>query len=117
VGAFVELSWGKTFMITTARRVKFILRWAVAIVAYLIALFFTHDALISVIIAAFAFLVAKAALGLWTSPVDELYEAMRSGKPERIKAATALCSAAESGDKENIKVATDALAKAMRERR
>jgi hypothetical protein len=54
-------------------------------------------------------------LSLWTTPADELYDAMRSGTPERIKAATALCSAADKGDKEGMKVATDALAKAIRE--
>jgi len=40
---------------------------------------------------------------------------VRSGKPERLNAATALCSAAESGDKEGMNAATDALARAIRE--
>ena len=102
-------------MITTTRKVKFILRWAVAIIVDLLALYSTHSALISTILAAIAFLLTKAVLGLWTTPIDEFYDAMRSGKPERIKAATALCSAAEKGDKEDMKAATDALAKAIRE--
>ena len=102
-------------MITTARKVKFILRWAVAIIVDLVALYSTHNALISVILAAVAFGLTKAVLGLWTTPADELYDAMRSGQPERIKAAMALCSAAEKGDKEETKAATDTLAKVIRE--
>jgi hypothetical protein len=101
--------------ITTTRKVKFILRWAVAIIVDLVVLYYTHNALIATIRAAVAFGLTKAVLGLWTTPADELYDAMRSGKPERIKAATALCSAAEKGDKEDMKTATDALAKAIRE--
>ena len=100
---------------TTTRKVKFILRWAVAIIVDLVALYYTHNALISVILAAVAFVLTKAVLGLWTTPIDELYDAMRSGKPEQIKWATALCSAADNGDKEGMKAATDALAKAIRE--
>jgi hypothetical protein len=101
--------------VTTARKVKFILRWAVAIIVDLVALYYTQNALISLILAAVAFVLTKTVLGLWTTPADELYDAMRSGKPEQIKAATALCSAAESGDKERMKAATDALAKAIRQ--
>jgi hypothetical protein len=101
--------------VTTLRKVKFILRWAVAIIVDLIVLFYTHNALISVIAAAIAFGLTKAVLSLWTTRMDEFYDAMRTGKPERIRAATALRSAAESGDKERIKAATDALAKAIRE--
>ena len=100
---------------TTLRKVKFILRWAVAIIVDLIALSYTHSALIATILAAVAFGLAKIVLDLWTTPIDEFYDAMHSGKPERIKAATALCSAAEKEDKEDMKAATDALAKAIRE--
>src|SRR5262245_6387652 len=102
-------------MITTTRKVKFILRWAVAIIVDLVALYATHSALIATTVAIVAFWLTKAVLGMWTTPADELYDAMRSGRPERIKAATALCSAAEKGDKEDMKAATDALAKAIRE--
>jgi hypothetical protein len=102
-------------MIAASRKVKFILRWAVAIIVALVALSYTHNALISVILAAVAFGLTKAVLSLWTTPADELYDAMRSGQPERIKAAMALCTAAETGDKEGMKAATDALAKAIRE--
>jgi hypothetical protein len=101
--------------ITTTRKVKFILRWAVAIIVDLVALYYSHNALISWALAAVAFILTKVVLSLWTTPADELYDAMRSGKPERIKAATALCSAADKGDKEDMKAATDALAKAIRE--
>jgi hypothetical protein len=104
-------------MITTTRKVKFILRWAVAIIVDLVALYSTRNALISTILAAVAFWLTKIVLDLWTTPADELYDAMRSGKPERIKAATALCLAAEKGDKEEMKAATDALTKAIREGR
>ncbi len=100
---------------TTLRKVKAILRWAVAIIVNFVVLFYTHNALISVIAASVAFGLTKVVLSLWTTPVDEFYDAMRSGKPERIKAATALRSAAESGDKDRIKAATDALAKTIRE--
>ncbi|SRR6266487_3360334 len=102
-------------MMTTARKVKFIVRWAVGIIVDLVALSYTHSALIATIVAAVAFWLTKAVLSLWTTPADELYDAMRSGKPERITAASALCSAAEKGDKEGMKAATDALAKAIRE--
>jgi hypothetical protein len=102
-------------MFTTARRVKFILRWAVAIIVNLVALYSTRNALISLILAVVAFGLTKVVLGLWTTPADELYDAMRSGQPERIKAALALSSAAMKGDKEEMKAATDALAKAIRE--
>jgi hypothetical protein len=101
--------------ITTARKVKCILRWAVGIIVDLVALYSTHNALISTILAAVAFWLTKAVLSLWTTPADELYDAMRSGKPERIKAATAFYGAAEKGDKEGAKTAIDALAKAIRE--
>ena len=40
---------------TTARKLKFILRWAVAIIVDLVTLYYTHNALISVILAAVAF--------------------------------------------------------------
>jgi hypothetical protein len=102
-------------MITNARKVQFILRWAVGISVDLVALYYTHSALISLILASVAFYLTKTVLGLWTTPADELYDAIRSGKPERIKAAKILCSAAENGDKEGVKAATDALAKAIRE--
>ena len=104
-----------TFMITRTRKVKFILRWAVAIIVDLVALYYTHNALISVILAAVAFVLTKAVLGMWTTPIDEFYDAIRSGKPEQIKAAMALRSAADNGDKEGMKAATAALAKAIRE--
>jgi hypothetical protein len=81
----------------------------------LVALSHTRNALISLILASVAFWLTKAVLGLWTTPADELHDAMRSGKPERIKAATALYSAANNGDKQGMKAATDALAKAIRE--
>jgi hypothetical protein len=102
-------------MIRATRKVKFILRWAVAIIGAVGALYYTHNALISVILGAVAFGLTKAGLSLWTTPTDELYDAMRSGQPERIKAAMALCTAAENADKEGTKAATDALAKAIRE--
>jgi len=101
--------------ITTARRIKFVLRWAVGIIVDLVVLYYTRNALLSLILAAVAFALTKALLSMWTTPVDELNDAINSGKPERIKAATALCSAAESGDKEGMKIATDALAIAIRE--
>ena len=102
-------------MFTTARRVKFILRWAVAIIVDLVALYLTQSALISLILAAVAFWLTKTVLSLWTTPADELYDAMRSGQPERIKAAMTLCTAHENGDKQGVKAATDALAQAIRE--
>ena len=102
-------------MFTTARRVKFILRWAVAIIVNLVALYSTRNALISLILAVVAFGLTKVVLGLWTTPADELYDAMRSGQPERIKAAMTLCTAHENGDKQGVKAATDALAQAIRE--
>jgi len=102
-------------MITTTRKIKFILRWAVAIIVNLVALYYTYNALISVTLAFVAFGLTRAVLSMWTTPVDELYDAVRSGKPERLNAATALCSAAESGDKEGMNAATDALARAIRE--
>ena len=102
-------------MITTARKVKFILRWAVAIIVGLVALYSTQNALISVILASVAFWVTKTALSLWTTPSDEFHDAIRSGQPERIKAATALCSAADKGGEEGKKAAIDRLAKAIRE--
>jgi hypothetical protein len=101
--------------VTTPRKVKFILRWAVAIIVDLVALYYTQNALISLIFAIVAFALTKGVSGLWTTPIDEFDEAMRSGKPERIKAAIALRSAAADGDKERMKAATDALAKAIRE--
>jgi len=104
-----------TFMITRTRKVKFILRWAVAIIVDLVALYYTRSALISVALAAAAFVLTKLVLGLWTTPIDEFYDAIRSGKPERIKAATALRLAADNGDREGLAAATDALAKAIRE--
>jgi hypothetical protein len=87
----------------------------VAIIADLVALYYTHNALIATIVAAVAFGLTKAVLSMWTTPIDEVYDAMRSGRPERIKAAMASGSAAENGDKEGMKAATDALAKAIRE--
>ena len=102
-------------MITTARKMKFIARWVVAIVVDLVVLYLTHSALISTIAAIVAFWLTKTVLGLWATPADELYDAMRSGQPERIKAATEWCSATQAGDKERMKAAYDALAKAIRE--
>jgi hypothetical protein len=100
---------------TTTRKVKFILRWALAIIVDLVALYYTQSALISLILAAVAFGLAKVVLGMWTTPIDEFYDAIHSGKPERIKAATAWRVALENGDKEGAKTAYDALAKAIRE--
>jgi hypothetical protein len=102
-------------MITPVRKVQFILRWAVGITVDLVALYYTHNALISLILASVAFWLTKAVLGLWTTPADELHDAIRSGKPEQIKVAKELCSAADKGDKEGMKAATDALARAIRE--
>ena len=96
-------------------KVKFIVRGAVVIIVALVALYLTQSALISVILAAVAFGLTKTVLSLWTTPADELYEAMRSGQPERIKAAMTLCTAAENADKQGMKAATDALAQAIRE--
>jgi len=104
-------------MIRATRKVKFLLRWPVAIIVAVSALYYTHNALISVILAAVAFGLSKAVLSLWTTPAEEFYGAMRSGQPERIKAAMALCMAAEKGDKEGMKAATNDLAKAVREGR
>jgi hypothetical protein len=101
--------------VTTARKVKFIVRWTVAIIVDLVALYLTQSALISLILAVIAFWLTKFVLGLRTTPADELSDAMRSGKPERIKAATEWCSATQAGDKERMKAAYDALAKAIRE--
>jgi hypothetical protein len=103
------------FRTTTARKVKFIVRWTVGIIVNFVALSYTHSALIATIVAAVVFWLTKAVLSLWTTPADELYDAMRSGQPERIKAATALCSAANKGDEEAKKAAIDALARAIRE--
>ena len=100
---------------TATRKVKFIVRWAVAIIVDLVALYLTQSALISLILAAVAFWLTKTVLSLWTTPADELYDAMRSGQPERIKAAMTLCTAHENGDKQGVKAATDALAQAIRE--
>jgi hypothetical protein len=100
---------------TTARKVKFIVRWTVGIIVNFVALYATQNALSSLILAAVAFWSTKFVLGLWTTPADELYDAMRSGQPERIKAAAEWCSATEAGDKERMKAAYDALAKAIRE--
>jgi hypothetical protein len=109
------LALQSSMTMTTARKVQFVLRWAVGITVNFVALYYTRSALISLILASVAFYLTKFVLGLWTTPADELYDAMRSGKPERIEAANALCSAAERGDKEGMKAATDALARAIRE--
>jgi hypothetical protein len=54
-------------------------------------------------------------MGLWTTPLDEYYNAIRSGKPEQIMAAKAWMDALEKGDKVAANAAYDALAKAIRE--
>jgi hypothetical protein len=104
-----------TLMFTRTRKIKFILPWAVMIIVGLVTLHYTGNALTSAIVPIGAFFLTKVALGFWTTPIDEFYDAIRSGKPERIKAATALRLASESGDKERIRAAIDALAKAIRE--
>jgi hypothetical protein len=102
-------------MITTTRKVKFILRWAVGISAYLVTAHFSNNVGLPATVSVVAFFITRAVLGMWTTPIDEFYDALRSGKPERVKAAMALRAAAEKGDKEEMKMATDALAKAIRE--
>ena len=100
---------------TTTKKAKFISRWSLAIIVDLLALYYTRSALIALVLASIAFFLTKFVMGLWTTPIDEFYDAARSGKPERIKAAIELRNAAESGDKERVTAATDALAKVIRE--
>ena len=49
---------------TATRKVKFIVRWAVAIIVDLVALYLTQSALISLILAVVAFWLTKTALSL-----------------------------------------------------
>jgi hypothetical protein len=100
---------------TTIRKVKFISRWSVAIIVDLLALYYTRSALIALVLAGIAFFLTKFVMGLWTTPLDEYYDALRSGNPEQIKAAKAWIDALEKGDKVAAKAAYDALAKAIRE--
>ena len=59
-------------------------------------------------------LLLKVFLGCFTTPEAEIREALDSGRPQQIKAARELAAARESGDKERVKAAIDALAKAIR---
>ena len=87
----------------------------VAIIVDLLALYYTRSALIATTLAVVAFFLTKFVMGMWTTPLDEYYDAIRSGNPEQIKAAKAWMDALEKGDKVAAKVAYDALAKAIRE--
>ena len=100
---------------TTTRKVKFISRWTVAIIVDLAALYYTRSALIATTLAVVAFFLTKFVMGMWTTPLDEYYDAIRSGNPEQIKAAKAWMDALGKGDKVAAKAAYDALAKAIRE--
>jgi hypothetical protein len=102
-------------MLTKLRVIKFVSRWSVGIIVDLVGLHFTHNALIALVLAIIAFFLTKVVMGLWTTPRDEFYNAIRSGKPEQITAAKAWMDALEQGDKVAANAAYDALAKAIRE--
>jgi hypothetical protein len=102
---------------TTIRKVKFISRWSIGIIVDLVALYYTRSALIATTLAIVAFFLTKFVMGMWTTPLDEYYDALRSGNPEQINAAKAWMDALEKGDKVAAKAAYDALAEAIREGR
>ena len=102
-------------MLTKLRTIKFVSRWSVGLIVDLVGLYYTRNALIALVLASSAFFLTKFVMGLWTTPVDEYYDAIRSGKPEQIKAAKAWMDALDKGDNAAAKAAYDALAKAIRE--
>jgi hypothetical protein len=104
-------------MLNRLRKIKFISRWSVAIIVDLVALYYTHSALIATTLAVVAFFLTKFVMGLWTTPIDEFYDAVRSGKPEQIKAAKAWMDAHEKGDKVAARAAHESLAQAIRQRK
>ena len=95
--------------------IKFILRWSAGITADLVVLYHYHSAWKATLAALIAFVVVKFITDLWTTAHDELTDALRSGKPERIKAAMEYAKAAESGDYAWRKRAEADLAKTIRE--
>jgi hypothetical protein len=102
-------------MLTKLRVIKFVSRWSVGIIVDLVSLNYTHSALIALVLAIIAFFLTKFVMGLWTTPLDEYYAAIRSGKPEQIMAAKVWMDALEKGDKVAGNAAYDALAKAIRD--
>jgi hypothetical protein len=102
-------------MLTKLKVIKFVSRWSVGIIVDLVGLHYTHNALIALVLASVAFFLTKFVMGLWTTPLDDYYNAIRSGKPEQIMAAKAWMDALEKGDKVAANAAYDTLAKAIRE--